>query len=80
MICRSGSQIRSITGASAYSGCLAIDRAEAVEHLAHGLVELGLARVAPDDEVVDRVQSGVLVGHARTLGSRSAPHRAASAS
>ena len=57
-------------------GVLAEHRPEAVEHLAHGLVELGLARVAPDDVVVDRVQLGDrLVGHARTLGSCSAPTR-----
>ncbi len=40
-------------------GMLLDYRAEAVEHLVHGLMELDLARVAPGDLVIDVVQFSV---------------------
>src|SRR5690606_30806195 len=45
-------------------GVLGHDRAKALQYLAHGLVELGLARVAGDDLVEDRDEAIVQEGHA----------------
>ena len=56
MICRSGSQIRSMILRVGVLGVLVEHRSEALEHLPDGLVELGLAGVAAQDLSEDRLE------------------------